>query len=498
MPRKKPYTIDELITHATGGLRPSRRNMFRPAIISRLLRDPFGVWCDYHAPQTELVKEANGYGEAMGMMGGQFEREWIHNNYPEALHVKAHSGIEALRETVEAMLNGVPAIVSAQLWALKKNMYGRADMLIRDDSRDSDLGDYHYRVLQIRRAKKMKLVYSLQAVALNKLLEHMQGFAPSDVHVALHLSEVKIDVEDLDDQVEELVKKWRAIRANKLKPMPHVVDSTNAPWRVYANHVLEEIEDLTLLSPVDPTLREKIITDLGVKSISEVAKISQEKLSKVVGAKKCTDILYSAEAFKKKGPVFSKKNPFKISKAKRNLYFDFEFSDDMNRTGTPHVFLIGIWDAENEKFLSYLGKGAQEEGKIFKSFLEYVGSAKGARLIHWGEHEIQQMERVKSKNKEMAAELGKVIDASVDLHKVVRDSVYLPVPTYSLKRVAPALGFKWRQDNVGAFESMIYYRNYFHGKDVKSIKKVVAYNQDDCKAMWHVEKNLIDAFHGES
>jgi uncharacterized protein len=73
---------------------------------------------------------------------------------------------------------------------------------------------------------------------------------------------------------------------------------------------------------------------------------------------------------------------------------------------------------------------------------------------------------------------------------VIKSAVYLPVPRFSLKCVAPALGFRWRQDDFDAFESMMSYWDCLDGADESIMENVLTYNEDDCRAMWHVDHAL--------
>ena len=56
-----------------------------------------------------------------------------------------------------------------------------------------------------------------------------------------------------------------------------------------------------------------------------------------------------------------------------------------------------------------------------------------------------------------------------------------------IKSVAPALGFHWRQKDVGAYQSMVCYWDYLDNTDLFAIDPALIYNEDDCRAMWHVD-----------
>jgi hypothetical protein len=54
MPR---LTIEQLVQRATGGEKFNRHKLFRPSLTYYLLKDPFWLWCGYHAPKAEAIDE---------------------------------------------------------------------------------------------------------------------------------------------------------------------------------------------------------------------------------------------------------------------------------------------------------------------------------------------------------------------------------------------------------------------------------------------------------
>ncbi|MCD5401951.1 ribonuclease H-like domain-containing protein [candidate division NPL-UPA2 bacterium] len=170
----------------------------------------------------------------------------------------------------------------------------------------------------------------------------------------------------------------------------------------------------------------------------------------------------------------------------------------MHPTEPPHVYLIGLWDGEKGEFVHFLGRGAEEEQGIFEDFLSYVGNPEGVCLYHWTDFEVGTMKEVAGRHPQIAGQLERLINSCVDLKEVIKRQVYLPVPTYSIKSVAPCLGFHWRQKDVDAFESMALYWEFLKDGEEKKIQKVLDYNEDDCQAMFHVDQRICQEFGLES
>lgn len=492
----QPVTIRTLLIRATGNLKPNSVQTFSPSILYKLINDPFWVWCNYHVPEEEKVEEIDRHDELRKQRGIEYEEEWVKQHYPDAIKIEPEWGLDALKNTFKAMLNGVPAIHSPNLWLLPEEMYGKGDVFVRSNEAPSDLGPYHYRVKEIKRSKKLQSYHSLQAAVYNRMLGKIQGYTPPELSVVLAEGEEKVPYDSkLLSNLDEHLSTWRQIRDGQFKPEPKGFDQTESPWRIYTNKVLQESMDLTLLPDVGPGTRDKLKKQLEIESIRDLYSLSQEKFIDVLGPKMGSWVYNSTQAYKHNKPLMAPGTTLNIPRGRRNFYFDFETSDDVHPTEHPHVYLIGVWDEDKDKFTYFLGRGAEDEPKIFRDFLKYLGNYEKDCLYHWHSFETETMEKeVIVRHPELSDELNNLIKSCIDLKEVIKQQVYLPVPTYSVKSVAPALGFSWRQKEVNAFESMVLYWEYLKDGDTKKIQKVLDYNEDDCLAMLYIDRKLRQEF----
>ncbi len=488
--QKRPI-VQELIQRATGGIKFHRHILFHPSLAYQILQDPFWVWCQYHAPKTEAVDEISRYDEMRMRRGIKHEEEWIQRHYPEAIEIKPAFGYPALRNTFKAMLEGAAAIYQPQLWDLAGETYGKADLLVRDDSCDSDLGPYHYRLFEIKRSKSLKEYHVLQAAFYNRMLGYIQGHTADELTVVLKDAQQRISYNGRENQLEDTLSKWKSLRNGSWLPEPRRPPAAAAsPWRLYGNHLVEERKDLLLLAGIGSREREKL-RRAGIHRVDQLWDLPLEKTSKVLGEKYGTTAHYVAQAYRSAAPVAKPGRRLNIPRARRLLYFDFETSDDMHPTEPPHVYLIGCWDGKRDQFVKFLARGAEDEERIFTEFLDFVGGTDNVKLYHWTDFEVGQMRKVMQRWPSLEGPLQRLISSCVDLKQAIQFALYLPVPTFSIKCVAPALGFHWRQEGFGAFESMVLYWDYLEGKGGSDIEKVVLYNEDDCVAMWHVDQELM-------
>jgi uncharacterized protein len=241
-----------------------------------------------------------------------------------------------------------------------------------------------------------------------------------------------------------------------------------------------------LLGGIPKRERDKL-RNAGIARVDHLWPLRQEEIIEIVGEHYGAIAHHVAQAYKITGPILKPGHELKIPRAKRRLYFDFETTDAVHPTEPPHTYLIGCYDGSRDQFVKFLSRGAEDEGRIFEEFIDYVGDPREVRLYHWTDFEIHRMRRVARRWPTLAGSLEQIIAICVDLKEAIQGAVYLPVPSFSIKSVAPALGFHWRQKDVGAYQSMVCYWDYLDNTDLFAIDPALIYNEDDCRAMWHVD-----------
>jgi uncharacterized protein len=491
MARRKPrISVEELIQRATGGRKFNRHTLFRPSLVYYLVKDPFWIWCEHHAPKAEAVDETTRYDELRMQQGVEHEAAWVKANFPQAVRIEPGFGFAALKNTFRAMLEGAPAIYQPQLWDLEREVYGKGDLLVRDDSEPCDLGPFHYRAVEIKRSKSLQDYHVLQAAFYNQIIGLLQGYTPRELTVVLKDSSSEVPFAGKEAELEALRSAWRDLRDGaKVPETGRPPNTTSSPWRLYGNKWAAEQRDLVLLAGIAKRERDKLRA-AGIRRVDQLWELREELLSEIIGEHYGAIAYNVAQAYKSGGPVPKPGYSLDIPRAKRLLYFDFETSDSVHPSEPSHTYLIGCYDAKRDQFVKFLARGAADEQRIFDDFLDYVGDPSDAKLYHWTDFEIRQMQSVMRRWPALAASLERLISHCVDLKGAIQSAVYLPVPSFSIKCVAPALGFNWRQKDIGAYQSMVCYWDYLDNKDLFAIHKARIYNEDDCMAMWHVDQEL--------
>jgi uncharacterized protein len=485
-----PETIDELFSRCCAQRRPDGAQDFNASRIYSLQASPFTVWCDYHAPREQALSESNRYEQMRRQCDTKTRDEWISSIFSEISPVRESRSEEAFRATLAAMQRGDKVISRPCLWNLPKGMFGRAGLLIRVNEGQSVFGPYHYQLALFKQALDLKEHYSLQAAFMNDVLAGVQGYEAPTIRVYLKSGERAVTQADWKEKLENLLAKWRDIRDNRLQPeTSRPPNGALPPWRMYANKVAADRKDLVMIPGTGWDLRAKL-REAGMPDLPAVAEAGIEKIRAAVGDPFAADVFGSSLAYKHGKPVLRNAAHFPPKRGARNLYFDFETSDSLSSNQKPHTYLIGVWDKEAAKYFYFLTKGAEDEEKIFREFIEYVGDPKQAVLYHWTEYEVKQLRDIASKYPALKEGIHGLISCCLDLKESVRKAFYIPAPGFSLKTVAPIFGFHWRQKDVGAMDAMVYYWDWLAGGGDEALQKVLLYNEDDCYSMLHVDLEL--------
>ena len=231
-------TVEDLVARATSGPNPDKKRNFHPSMLYSLINMPFNIWCDYHVSKKERVgEETSRYNDLQIALGGEYEEKWVKENCPGVVTIPKTYDRNALLETFKAMLAGAPYIHAPQLWLLSEELYGTGDVLVRSDDHPSDLGAWHYRVIEVKRSKKIDLdgkredYKVMQTLTYHRILSRLQGYAPPTMTVVLREGQEEIPVAGLDSRLDDLLDLWRTIRDGSFKPESPEIGGGDSPWQ---------------------------------------------------------------------------------------------------------------------------------------------------------------------------------------------------------------------------------------------------------------------------
>jgi predicted RecB family nuclease len=476
-----------IMKRAISGQKLDKSRIFRPSSFYSLIEDPFWIWCEYHAPEHERVDETTLFDRYWMQLGNLWEERYVAENFPGAYAVESPWGTQAVRETLDAMLRGESAIHGGALWLLGEDVYGKSDILTRCDDHPSDLGDFHYRVKEVKNAKEVKPYHELQAAVYTWILGELQGYCPESFDIVLREGdgEQTIAHETVVDLMREQLTLWRQIRDGHVNLDPLAYDSTPSPWRQYANRIIRGRNDVSMLPGV------------GLKTAIKLRERGFESTDGILalGADGCAQEFrkdhhyYHSLALREGRPVFRPGETASIKRRKRLVYFDVEDTSTLDGEAVtrPHTYMLGVATPAGETQI-FTARGEDDEARMWTDFLDWLGDPGDVALYCWTMYEDGKLRQAAGDHPDLANRLAAAKAALIDLKEEIKHRPYFPVTSYSIKAVAPVCGFDWSQDDIDGLSAQLLYLDWLKSGDDAIIEKVEQYNREDVLAMLAVDR----------
>ncbi|MBN1122760.1 MAG: TM0106 family RecB-like putative nuclease [Anaerolineae bacterium] len=399
--------------------------------------------------------------------------------------------------TLDYMRQGVAYIFQGVL--LVDGLIGLPDLMQRVDD-PSNFGSYHYRPVDVKSATKARIGHELQVMFYATLLESIQGVRPegslflrtpsSEAESAGLFTEmpVEYDAEIFD----EVLAQVRALAAGEEPPPFYSSTCKGCHWHDVCVPELEASEDVSLLSGIRRSVWQQLRAQ-GIRTYHDMAKLSPGELVVYKGVGKIT-----AEKMINQAQALSTGQPVVFAPVDLPEPTDLEIFFDVESVPSEDCFyLMGLLVRRGDDltFEYDLAEHPGEQAAMWEQFLQHIDRI-GGWVYHYGVYERTAINCLMSRFGEDPRALD-LLDRLVDLQKVINESVTLPLKGYSLKDVAPWLGFEWSGVTQHADDSMLEYFHWLETGDRTHIDNILVYNKDDVEATRVVRDWLLTLSGGE-
>ena len=184
------------------------------------------------------------------------------------------------------------------------------------------------------------------------------------------------------------------------------------------------------------------------------------------------------------------------------VYFDFEGIPDRR-----FCYLFGalVCRGESTEYLPFWADSEAEEILAFQSFVESLPLSENLHLFHFGDYETKAIRRLKAKvSPAIAEKITRIQNDAINVVGLLYHHFYFPVLHNSLKNIAEAIGFAWKEPGSNGLDSIIWRHAWERNRDSMTKQRLLDYNLDDCDALRRVTKflreslNLVKQRRGDS
>ncbi len=411
------------------------------------------------------------------------------------------------KATLELMQQGVECISQGVLMMQTPDgvtLVSRPDLLIKQPGQ-SNFGDWMYAPSIIKLGRRPKQEYQIVAAFSAQLLAATQGVWPSKAGLILRRPDVyTVQLERLVPVMQDVLSDCIETLLQRQEPEVFISRQKCGLCRWYSScyAIARSQQHISLLPGVSPS-RYRDLQELGVTTLESLANATISTLEPTLSSEIASDLVQQAQSTVQNRAILRPRHwvqpetpqPFPptnvLPTAPIELYFDIEAEPELQLDYLLGVLVVDR-RTQSSTFHALLAEHPQDEASIWQQFLDCVELYPDAPIFHFSDYEVETVKRLAKLYKTPREQVNLLLSRFVDMHQQVMDTVTLPVEGYSLKHLARWLGFEWRDRDVTGSQCVCLYDQWLKTGDRSLLDVILRYNEDDCRATYHLKDWLVE------
>ncbi len=403
---------------------------------------------------------------------------------------------ERVQATRDALAAGADIIYQAVL--LSGNWHGYADFLRRKDSADANRATYE--VLDTKLSRMAAPWHIIQLCVYTELLAEVQGFTPASMY--LILGDRREAVFRFADFAHYFRIARRRFESFALQPP---LESYPEPcracercrWRDLCAERWEKDNHLSLVANIQRSQIEKLHA-AGISTVRVLAglpqnaviqKLSSETLSRLRSQAQLQ--MHKLETGENKVEILPAQEGRGFARLPKpdpgDLFLDFE-GDPLYPDGLEYLMGLYFVDSGAPVFKPFWGHNHKAECASFEQLMDFIDNhlrlRPKAHIYHYNHYEETAIKRLASGYGTRESCVDDLLRGRklVDLYKVVRESIRVSEPRYSLKNME-IFYMEGRSGEVKtAGDSLVAYEKWRQIGDSALLQQIAQYNEVDCRS----------------
>ena len=180
-----------------------------------------------------------------------------------------------------------------------------------------------------------------------------------------------------------------------------------------------------------------------------------------------------------------------------DVYFDME-GDPLYTPERGLEYLFGVHLGAEGEYRAFWARNLGEERSAFEQFIDFVVERRQRypemHVYHYAPYETVALRRLMGVYGTREAELDTLLRGQVfiDLYAVVRQSVRISQPSYSIKKLEPFYGMARNTDVKAGDDSIVMFETWLGSGDEAILADIEQYNNDDCRSTWLLHRWLLE------
>jgi predicted RecB family nuclease len=415
--------------------------------------------------------------------------------------------------TLQLMHQGVDRISQGVLRASLENgmnLVTRPNLMVKQPGY-SIFGDWVYEPIDIKLGKRPKMDYQIMAAYHAYVLAAVQGaWSENSWLILRQRGDYAVDLVELlprlQDMLQDCIQTLSKASDNSSPEEPEVFIAHNrcdlCPWLKHCYGVAQAEQHLSLLPGVTSS-RYVHLKAHNLTTVEALAIASPRKLETLpgFGPHVAHKLVKQAQATLQNRAIAAIESTIplipvhELPTAPIELYFDIEAAPEQNLIYL-HGVLVVDRQAKTEVFHPMLAERQEDEGLVWKKFLDLVWQYPDAPIFHFCPYEVQTVKRMAELYGTPYHQIEPLLKRFVDLHERVTRVAILPIESYALKQIARWIGFNWRDAEANGAQSICWYSQWLETGDRAFLNLILRYNEDDCRATYWVKDWLVGFSNG--
>jgi predicted RecB family nuclease len=409
-------------------------------------------------------------------------------------------------ETLAAMASGAQVIYQATFF--DGTFFGRADFLLRVET-PSARWAWSYEVIDTKLALHAKAHFLLQLCNYSEHVARLQGTMPVYGRLVLGSGdEARFRIDDYMAYYRHQKQSFLARAARPVDAYPaEIGHCTICRWAATCEEQREADDYLGIVALMRQSQIDKF-TACGITTIGALgaAADGQRPLGMIEASFNTlraqarlqhiqrTEKRYLHELLDhEENRGFSQLPP----PAEGDVYFDME-GDPLYTPERGLEYLFGVHLGAEGEYKSFWARNLGEERAAFERFIDFVVERRKVypdlHVYHYAPYETVALRRLMGVYGTREAELDTLLRGQVfiDLYAVVRQSVRISQPSYSIKKLEPFYKMVRTTDVKRGDDSIVMFETWLANGDEAILTDIEQYNNDDCRSTWLLHRWLLE------
>lgn len=424
--------------------------------------------------------------------------------------VQASSSLEgveqAARDTIAAMEAGAPVIYQATFF--HDGFIGKADFLLRVEEPSAKWA-WSYEVLDTKLAMHEKPYFIVQLCHYSEHVERLQGSAPVSMSVILGSGKPR------SFRVAEYSAYYRHLKSSFLAN-----GATSDAYPLKCDHcgICDWVETCEAQRDADDHLslvawmRRDHVKALEANGITTLAALAQPATPRPFGMQETTFNRLQHQAELQLRQRLSGEHHYDLiphreregfgilpAPSPGDAYFDME-GDPLFEIGRGLEYLFGVYCPDDDPpFTAFWGTDRAGEKSAFEGLVDFLVARRkrypAMHVYHYAAYEKTALRKLSLQHRTREDEVDELLrgEVLVDLYAVVRQSIMISQPSYSIKKFEAYYGMQRSADVRRGDDSIINFEMWLREPEKTEIlRDIELYNKEDCESTWLLHKWLLE------